>query len=278
MTFQGVVVFGILTLAISAHSQTPEPPNVSFDVVSITRNPSATASRARLEPGRFNAVGVPIVQLVRQAYGLLDMQVGPVPDWVRADGYDVLATAPDGANVARDLRPLLQSLLKARFHFAGHFERRELPVYELTVARADRRLGPGLRQSAADCAAHPQVLPPPDQREPDTPPCAQFGSIGRRTMRGFPLAVFAQMMSGEAGRVVYDKTNLTGTWNVDLEYTPDQVPPLPTGGLPPGITLPSPDAPNLFTALQEQLGLRLVAARGAVDVLIVDRIERPTEN
>jgi uncharacterized protein (TIGR03435 family) len=273
------VVLGILTLTIPAlHSQVSEPSSVSFDVVSIKRNTSAIASRARLEPGRFSAVGVPIFQVVRQAYGLLDMQVGPVPDWVRSEGYDVLATAPEGVNVARDLRPLLQSLLKARLQFAGHFERRELPVYELTVARSDRRLGPGLRKSAADCTANPPALPPPDQRDPDNPPCAQFGSIGRRTMRGFPLSVFAQMISGEAGQVVYDKTDLIGTWNVDLEYTPDQLPLLPAGGLPPGVTLPSPDAPNLFTALQEQLGLKLVAARGAVDVLIVDRIERPTDN
>jgi uncharacterized protein (TIGR03435 family) len=215
--------------------------------------------------------------VVRQAYGLLDMQVGPVPDWVRAERYDILAKVPDGVELGRELRPLLQSLLKERFQFVSHYERREMPVYEMTVARADRSLGSGLRKSAADCTANPPVLPPPDQRSPDDPPCAQFGTIGRRTMRGFPLSAFAQMLAGEVGRVVYDKTDLIGTWNVDLEYTPDQMPALPAGGPPPGISLPSPDAPNLYTALQEQLGLKLVADRGAIDVLVVDRIERPTE-
>jgi uncharacterized protein (TIGR03435 family) len=86
------------------------------------------------------------------------------------------------------------------------------------------------------------------------------------------------MLAGEAGRIVYDKTALLGTWNVQLEYTPSQMPPLPDGGLPPGITLPPADAPGLFTALEEQLGLELVTARGGVDVLVVDRIERPTED
>ena len=269
----------LLTLAISpTHSQVTAPPTVSFEVVSIKRNTSTTASRARLEPGRFSAVSVPVLQLVRQAYGLLDAQVGAVPDWVRSERYDILAKAPDGVELARELRPLLQSLLQQRFQFASHYERREMPVYEMTVARADRSLGSGLRKSAADCTANPPVLPPPDQRSPNDPPCAQFGTIGRRTMRGFPLSAFAQMLAGEVGRVVYDKTDLIGTWNVELEYTPDQMPALPAGGPPPGISLPSPDAPNLYTALHEQLGLKLVAARGAVDVLVVDRIERPTED
>jgi hypothetical protein len=92
----------LLTLAVSmAHSQVAVRTDVAFEVVSIKRNTSTTASRARLEPGRFSAVGVPIFQVVRQAYGLLDVQVGPVPDWVRSEGYDVLAKAPEDVNVAR---------------------------------------------------------------------------------------------------------------------------------------------------------------------------------
>ena len=267
----------LLTLAVSlARAQVPGPTDVAFEVVSIKRNTSPAGSRARLEPGgRFTAVGVPILQLIRQAYGVLETQIGPVPDWARSERYDIVAKVPDGVELGPNVQPLLQSLLKARFQFASHFERRDMPVYELTVARADSRLGQGLQKSEADCAATPPVLPA--QRNPDEPPCAQYGSIGRRTMRGFPLSRFAQMLTGEAGRIVYDRTGLTGTWNVQLEYTPDQLPSLPDG-LPPGITLPSPDAPNLFTALEEQLGLKLVAARGTVDVLIVDHIQRPTRD
>jgi len=267
-----------VTLAVSvAHSQVAVPTDVSFEVVSIKRNTSTTASRGRLEPGgRYAAVSVPVFQIVRQAYDVLETQVGPVPDWVRSERYDILAKAPEGVELARDLRPLLQSLLKARFQFESHHERRELAVYELIVARADRRLGRDLQESAADCTANPPVLPA--QRDADEPPCAQYGTIGRRIMRGFPLSRFAQMLAGEAGRVVFDKTGLTGTWNVQLEYTPDRMPPLPDGGLPPGISLPAPDAPNLFTAIEEQLGLKLVPARGIVDMLIVERIERPTED
>jgi hypothetical protein len=117
------------SLAISpTHSQAPTPPDVSFEVVSIKRNTSTTASRGRLEPGRFSAVSVPTLQLIRQAYGLLDAQIGPVPDWVRSERYDILAKAPDGVEVGRALRPLLQSLLKARFQLASHYERREMPL------------------------------------------------------------------------------------------------------------------------------------------------------
>jgi uncharacterized protein (TIGR03435 family) len=266
-------------LSSKGHSQAAAPTNVAFEVVSIKRNTSVAASRGRIEPGRFTAVGVPIVQVIRQAYDILDVQLGPTPDWVRSDGYDILAKSPDGVDIARDLPPLLQSMLKARFQLEIHYERREMPIYELTVARSDRRLGPRLRESAADCSVNPPVLPPAAQREADdAPPCALFGTIGRRTMRGFPLPRFARMLAGETGRVVHDKTGLGGTWNVDLEYMPDQVPPLPPGGLPFGASLPSPDAPNLFTAVQEQLGLKLVSARGSVEVLIIDRIERPTED
>lgn len=75
-----------------------------------------------------------------------------------------------------------------------------------------------------------------------------------------------------------DKTGLTGTWNLELEFTPDQTPNIPPGALPPGVTLPSHDAPSLFTAVQEQLGLKLEAARGPVEVLVIDSIERPSED
>ena len=102
------------------------------------------------------------------------------------------------------------------------------------------------------------------QQSSDGPPCAQFGSIGRLTMRGLPLARLAKILGPAANRFVIDKTGLQGTWNLELEFAPDQQS-IPADALPPGVTLPSADAPSLPTALQEQLGLKRQPANGPVD-------------
>ena len=91
------------------------------------------------------------------------------------------------------------------------------------------------------------------------------------------LSNFTQMLGSMLNRPIYDRTKLTGNFDIELEYTPDQMPQIPPGvTLPPGLTLPSPDGPSLNTALQEQLGLKLEATRGPVDVLVIDSVEQPT--
>src|SRR5262245_63124020 len=100
-----------------------------------------------------------------------------------------------------------------------------------------------------------------------------FGSIAAGSM---PISNLATMLGGMLNRPIYDRTDLTGNFDIQVDYTPDQMPQLPPGAtLPPGFTLPSSDGPSLNTALQEQLGLKLEASRGPVDVLVVDSVEQP---
>jgi uncharacterized protein (TIGR03435 family) len=263
-----------------------EPP--AFEVASIKRNASDGPSRARVQPGgRFTAVGVTVITLIRQAYEVLPTQVINAPEWMSSERYDIVAKGPDGVEGPNAIAPLLRSLLRDRFGFTSHTETRELPVFELVRARRDGKLGPKLEPSAVDCTAgmttpvnvadrdgrHGATPAPP----PDQPPCAQMGTPGRRVMRGFPIGQLTRMLGAEVSRPVINKTGLTGTWNLEVEFAPEMAN-VPADALPPGVTRPSADAPSIFTALQEQLGLKLEPAKGPVEVLVIDNVQKPTED
>jgi uncharacterized protein (TIGR03435 family) len=216
------------------------------------------------------------------------------------------------------LQSVIRQILEERFALKTHRETRELPIYALMVARSDGRLGPNLKPSSTECstmmsqrgrgpapggAPGPDARggvaitrggPPPDGRggpgraggpppfDFDAPPvCGQRGGgFGRLRAGGTTMADFATMISGTAQRVVIDKTGLTGYYDIALTYTPtgDQ---LPQGAPPPGAPAPppiDPDGPSFFTAIQEQLGLKLDNQRGPVDVVVIDSIQQPTEN
>jgi uncharacterized protein (TIGR03435 family) len=209
------------------------------------------------------------------------------------------------------MQAMMKTLLAERFRLVAHAETREMPILALVLARSDGRLGPQLKKSAVDCAAlaAPQRGgpppdgrggPPPNGRRGDgsglagrgTPPpagtafslgerpqCGGRGGFGQMIAGGLPISQFVTQLSQLTSRVVVDRTGLTGGYDIDLKWTPtpDQLPPGPP---PPGFEPPpvDPNGPSLFTALEEQLGLKLDAARGPVDVLVIDGIEPPTEN
>ena len=211
---------------------------------------------------------------------------------------------------------MMRTLLRDRFGMVARVETREMPILELRVARADGRLGPQMKPSTVDCGAllggrgpidgrgappagrgggspidGRVVGPPPDGRGVPLPPGAPF-SLGERPQCGDRMG-FGQLLAGGmpisrlvtqtlaqlTGRVVVDRTGLTGTYDIELKWTPtpDQLPPGPP---PPGVELPSIDAngPSLATALQEQLGLKLETERGPVEVLVIEKLVPPTEN
>ena len=297
------VTVAILTMALAlmisplqavggfpAPARAPQSPQAdgqapAFEVTSIKRNTSSDPARGRVEPGRFTAVNTPLLQIVRQAYDLLPSQVLNAPDWMQSERYDILAKAPEGvALTVQSLTPFLRDLMTQRFAFTAHFETRELPIYELVVARRDRTPGPRLEQADIDCTV-PVAGPTPGRPPSEKPVCSLVGLGGRYyQVRGYPLSRFAQVLGSPAGRVVVDKTGLAGAWNLELDFTPDTLnaalgDPSAISALQEqfGVKL-DPNAPSLFTALQEQLGLKLEPARGPVNVLVIDRVERPTEN
>jgi bla regulator protein blaR1 len=245
----------------------------AFEVASIKRNRTSDPARARVEPGgRFTAVNMPLRQIIQQAYGLRAFQILNAPDWTTSQGYDIVAKAPEGVPLGpQAMAPFLRALLRDRFAFSARTETQEMPIYELVTSRPDRKPGPKLQASSADCTG---PMPPRagNSQPDDKPTCALLGTFlgsnsRRYEMRGYPMSNFVQMLGGALDRHVADKTGLSGTWNVELEFSPD------------GTVNPAPgDPPSIFTALQEQLGLKLEPARGPVDMLVITRVERPTED
>jgi uncharacterized protein (TIGR03435 family) len=268
-----LTVSAILGAQLYAASQrsTPTPP-VAFEVASVKPNVSGDpAATIGTQPGgRYFAINVKARDLVAAAYGRQPYQVVGGPSWLDADRFDVNAKAsadqpltpgtPGGPPSATQL--MVRALLAERFSLVSHEEKREMPMFHLVRARADGSFGSGVRPSTADCSI-PQAPVPTGQRSP----CGvRLGpgllSAGSRTM-----AALASLLSQFVQRTVADHTEVSGRFDFDLSWAPD-VP----GNLPPET------GPGIFTAVQEQLGLKLQPARGPFDVLVVDSIERPTRD
>jgi uncharacterized protein (TIGR03435 family) len=260
-------------LVAPVHAQTQQ----AFEVASIRRNLTSNQQGGGLagpQPGgRFIAIGVTLRRLVAGAYD--DAQVDGGPAWIDTDRFDVNARA-DGERSPAEIRHMVRPLLAERFKLIVHSETREMPVYVLTAARTDRKLGPTLRESDATCAEEARNFFPAAPAFP--PACGDFRASARTlTARGMTMPGLARLLSGRVGRPVLDRTGLEQAYDLEIEWSSD----LGLQQAPPGSAGASeltPDGVSLFTALQEQLGLRLQATRGPVDVIVIDRVEPPTPN
>ena len=283
-----VLAFMFATVAVNVAAQSqPAPtaagtaPRLTFEVASIRRNVSGDQnSQIRGEPGgRVVVTNNTLYNLIRNAYGIQRFELVPgkqVPSWIDSDRWDILATVPaDAPRVEEQMQLRLRSLLEDRFKLVARRETREMPIYELVVARSDGQLGPQMKRSGDACDRAAKERAAAAGQPPAVPPdgfCGTRASNGNVSMRGVPLSNFVRNMGGQTGRFVIDKTGLTGAYDLDLQWAPD-----PTLGPapPPGV---QGDGASLFAALQEQLGLKLVATRGPVEVLVLDSAERPTED
>jgi uncharacterized protein (TIGR03435 family) len=209
------------------------------------------------------------------------------PSWIAAEHFDINAKA-DGELFPRDgARPLdaaLQALLADRFKLVVHTESRELPIYALVVARNDGRLGPNLtRSSTTDCDAMLAAArqrrggapPPPPPASGQPPPCGWITGNDRLVADSILLSQLAGLLSGPVERSVFDRTGLTGRFDARLMWTPFQMPQRPPND-PDDLPPVDANGPSIFTAVEEQLGLKLESTRGLVEVLVIDRVERPT--
>jgi uncharacterized protein (TIGR03435 family) len=217
------------------------------------------------------------------------------PEWINSDLFEIDGKAatpwprsPDGP--PREVFLMIRSVLEERFKLKTHMETREMPVYELVLARADGSLSPQLRDSTAACDAVIAAVTaggaPPTRQPNEPPPCGAMRGPARVLAGGLPMQQFANMLTnimadanGPAGgsdaRLVIDKTGLSGRFAFTLAWTPEKI---PEGTPPPGIPPIDPNGPRLETALQEQLGLKLQPARSRLDVVVIDSIEEPTPN
>jgi len=219
--------------------------------------------------GRFVAANIPLRLLIRTAFQLQDDQIVGGPKWLATDRFDIQARAADlpGAPSAQ-LLAMLRSLLADRFKMTTHSEKRELPVFALERVKRDGSLGPGLR---------PTICPEPAVDLSRPQPCTNVQTgFGMLNARGFPLGQFTPFLSPYLNRVVVDRSGLDGRYDIDLKWTPDQRgQDVDRGGGPP---VSDPNAVSIFTAIQEQLGLRLNSTRDTVEVLVIDTLEHPTPN
>jgi uncharacterized protein (TIGR03435 family) len=290
-----VLGWALLAVAGSTVSaQTPGGP--TFDVASIKPNTSGTNQRQfSMGPnGRFTAVNVPLADLVRFAFAEAgpDGLFGPLPPnrlvpaktWtggaraLQADKFDVIATTGAGGSQPQ-MALMLRALLAERFKLAVHREAQELPIYALVMARRDGRLGPRLRPSSVDCTTKSSAEPPKPAAAGGfvAEPCNGLRNVpGTATGRAVTMETLARLMSGwvEDHRPVEDRTGLSGAFDIDLDWTPDRPSPPDAPALPP---IDSNGA-GLFTALQEQLGLKLEPAKRSIDLVVVDYAEPPTAN
>jgi bla regulator protein blaR1 len=288
----------LLAAALTAAPDAQAPASLSFEVASVKPNKSGEPFiRFGMQPGgRFTATNVPARELIRFAYRVQDFQMIGLPDWTRSERFDVVAKMPDGTAMGQ-MGPgsppgpqelMLRTLLAERFKLQAHMETREMPVYALVLARADKKPGPKLAASQTDCPAlmkarmaaggsRPAPPPPPKPGEPMQ--CGMMMGPGNMGGGAVPITALVTAISQRMSRAVIDRTGLTGNWDFTLSFMPDQMPQLPPGGLPAGAVGPppiDPNAPSLQTALEEQLGLKLESTKGSVDVLVIDSVTPPT--
>jgi bla regulator protein BlaR1 len=266
-----------------------QPRDRAFTAASVKANMSGMLG-SRLDPqapGRLTAANVEAGILIRFAYDLPEFQLSGGPAWLSTDRFDIVASA-DGNPSIDEKRMMLRNLLAERFTLRTHTETRELPIYALTMARSDRRLGRALRSSTSDCAGvdgSPLLPGLAPSLSPDGPPkCGFFGFApgtnfpsgrGGLAFRGLTMSAFAKTLVTMVHRHVSDETGLTGYFDGDFDFLAELPPPPPPPGIPNPWTTPFE---SVFTMLPDQMGLKLESRRGPVDVLVVDAISRPTEN
>jgi uncharacterized protein (TIGR03435 family) len=240
----------------------------AFDVASIKRNPEPGTNYPLSPPvgGRLALRNQTVRGLISSSYGVQDYLIIGGPGWLRTDGFDIDALA-EGTPPPPPPQMLLmiRTLLADRFKLVMHNEQREFPIYKLVMARADNQLGPNIH--AGQCVPRPRGGgPPPEGRQFF---CGTNVGVGTMFVRGGTMNVLAQQLGRYAGvgRPVVDATNLNGQFEWELKWTPDS----PDGNVP-------LDGVSIFTALQEQLGVKLEPSRGPVDVLVIDSVAPPSVN
>jgi uncharacterized protein (TIGR03435 family) len=279
-----VVAAAVAAAVVDARQATQTP---SFDIVSVKKNVSGDRmSGLQILPGgRYAWTNTTLENLIGTAYqrgGFDSSEIIGGPAWLDKDRFDVVAHAtavppsdPDGFPSA--LFEMIRAVLADRFKLQLHDEMRERPVYALVLARTDGRLGPRLTKSTTDCAAVLRDEVAGKKVELTTRgvrPCAVGGPQGRMQAAGLTIDQLANVLRRVVNRPVINRTGLSGAFDWDLEYNPEFVLPLPCEPAPVGT--PANERPTVFTAVQEQLGLRLESTRVPVRVLVVDRAEQPT--
>jgi uncharacterized protein (TIGR03435 family) len=279
-----LILLGATAFVYPVRGQAPGAigPRQEFDVASIKRNTSGQIGNAMrtMPDGTEVIVNSAIRNFLGAAYPSQSGEYVGLPDWAQSERYDLTVKPPAGATRDQQ-RQMWRALFADRMKLAAHDETIEQPIYNLVLARPDGRLGPKLTPSAHDCIAESAAArqrggpPPPLTTDADfLDSCGMRMGAGRIISGGITMQNFVLSLRGLAGRVVQDKTGLKGFYVMDFTYgLANQT----AGAGPAGAADPT-DAPSVFTALQEQLGLKLEPDKMPLQRVVIDHIERPTEN
>jgi uncharacterized protein (TIGR03435 family) len=239
------IILAQLATTIGLQRANAQPP-AQFEAVSIKPDRSDTGnSGENTARGRFTVTNDSLKKLVELAFGVKEFQIAGDPGWIGTERYDIIATTGTGRDLGdTELRPLLQAMLSDRFALKFHRETKQLTVYSLVVAKG----GPKLKTHTGAAGSS------------TTTSSASMSATKATT------AMLASHLSTLLGRTVIDNTRLSGEFDYHLEWAPDKA----------GTEAPS--GPSIFTALQEQLGLKLNSAKGPVETIVIDSAEKPSEN
>jgi uncharacterized protein (TIGR03435 family) len=269
------------------------------------------------DPGQLTYTNVSLKNVLTNAYDVKEYQING-PNWLDGERFDIVAKIPQGTT-KEQFKLMLQNLLAERFKLALHHETKELPIYALVVGKGGPKLKEAVEEDAAAPQGAAAPPPPPPGRDEAGPVRLKMdadgmpqlpsgmgrngvmmmtvlnGSGGLRTRmvcKGQPVSALLATLSSQLGRPVVDATGLKAKYDITLDFAPDglkgtaiMMPPPPPqhdgapGGGGPMASAPDAGGPTIFTALQEQLGLKLEQRKGPVDLLVIDRMEKvPTEN
>jgi uncharacterized protein (TIGR03435 family) len=249
------VCIGMVLLATpTAWAQDAASKTLAYDVVSIKQNTSESGSMSfSIAPDGFMATNTTLHMLVANAYGFNWDLISGLPKWADSDHFNVRAKVAESDIDAfkklpyKERQPILQKALEERFQIAVRRETKELPVYDLVIAKGDLKL----RETKPGGIGGGSTV----------------SNRGALTAKGVPVKSLLGTLAGVVHRPVIDKTGLTGVYDIELKWTPEDAP-----------ASTDETGPSIFTALQEQVGLRLDASKGMVETLIVDHAEKPSED
>ena len=253
----------------AAQSTAPPPP---FEVATIKASkPDVDESMLMFTADGVNITGIPLAMIIREAFSTEDDHIIGEPSWVKSNHFDIEAkVAPEDAPKLKGMsftqrKAMLLELLVDRFGLKYHRETRDLPVYDLVIAKGGLKMQLAKDQDPAK-ARHMMMV-----------------DAGKLESTAMKVENLRHALSQQLGRTVVDKTGLTGNYDFTLNWTPDQ--PTPDmeaqGDAPPAPNsdaAPSTPGPSLFTAIEEQLGLKLESAKGLEEVIVIDHIEQPSAN
>jgi uncharacterized protein (TIGR03435 family) len=270
-----------LTIAIAMSQSGPAARLPEFAVASVKPNKLGCCTTYGVGSGGGGGTNVTLKNLIALAYRLQDYQISGGPRWIGSDRFDVEGKAEDPKADYDQLRLMLRSLFEDRFKLKLHRETKQSAVYALVVGKG----GPKIKLSADQVS--PDVNGPAPEGAGPNRGAVRIG-VGNLIGYAVPMSRLAFILSMRLDRLVIDKTNLAGRFDLHLRCAPDPgVSPFDSGGnrAPDtiidvnGVTLAAdPNAPSFFSAIQEQLGLKLESAKAPVDVLVIDHVEKPSEN